>query len=378
MKTMYDNYFEFLYRAAFDSDSFPVEKVKRALAVFNEGKKKGNQVEWHAFHLHLMLWRELNVCIDVHAVKFPLPPMDMFIPSQNVEWNLSKGPSDTLTKLFDDSEENITIRTPQTIAVARFLSVSATAFHRSLQITNAREDVEFYQTLDNYRRAANNRSTFKKSLGKLAGFLRTEMESILEDEAKKNAAAMTGRPPLQRLPSSPQQRRTRNNTAIPTQQWNEKWQSGNTPTKAPGRPTRQENRNKEYHRQRREDCLGVVICSNANGNRSPCELCGTSTFFYCSGCSSALCFQVGNNIMSDKKEKAIRKHLKLPASIEIPKYNKFSSYHPGTGERKEVRVLNSCYHIAHGRKFTSFFANDGENNTTTVSDDEQNGDDDNE
>ena len=79
---------------------------------------------------------------DGRAIRFTLPPIEMFIPSQNTEWNLSKGPSDTLTKLFDDSEESITIRSPQTVAVGRFLSVLAAAFHQCLQTTQAKKETD--------------------------------------------------------------------------------------------------------------------------------------------------------------------------------------------------------------------------------------------
>ena len=64
------------------------------------------------------LWRALNVQVDDHAIHFPIPPCDMLIPCQNTEWNLAKGPLATLTKLFAECEENITVRSLQTIAVA--------------------------------------------------------------------------------------------------------------------------------------------------------------------------------------------------------------------------------------------------------------------
>ena len=127
-------------------------------------EKKGNQVTWHAFHTNYLLWRSLNVDPDTNAIKFPLPPCDGFIPCQNAEWNLSKGPSDTLTKLFDDCVEAITVQTPQTIAMARFISVLFMAFHCSLQIVNAKEDLRKYKTLENFRRTANNCSSFKSSI----------------------------------------------------------------------------------------------------------------------------------------------------------------------------------------------------------------------
>ena len=67
--------------------------------------------------------------------------------------------------------------------------------------------------------------------------------------------------------------------------------------------------------------------------------------------------------MGDNKINRIKQKLLLPQDATISKYNKLTQYCWETGEREEKTIINSCYHIAHSKKFTSFFSelNDIEN-----------------
>ena len=356
LDTLFFKYYNFLYQSTFEESSFPCDRIQQALDLHNEGRKEGSQVTWHAFLTNYRLWRALNVEPDGRSIKFPLPPINRFIPSQNTEWNLSKHPSDTLTRLFDDCEESITIRSPQTVAVARYLSVLATAFHRSLQILGAKESLESYQTLDNFRAAANNRGSFKSSLMQLSTFVWAELEAVERQQRLPTMNPSNSRQVLQEVPQTPPRRATRKNIVAPTQAWNNKWESGFTPGKAVGRPGEVKKRQAEQHNQRREDCLGFVLCISPN-ERKRCDFCKTWTRFFCSGCSSWLCVQTGTTPMSDKKIKTIRERLKIPADVEIPHYNSLSYYHPITKKRSETKVLNSCFHIGHDKRFTAYFKN---------------------
>ena len=49
--------------------------------------------------------------------------------------------------------------------------------------------------------------------------------------------------------------------------------------------------------------------------------------------------------------------MKIPDNVPIAKHNKLTCYDAETKKRSEMIVLNSCYHIAHGKKFTEFFSN---------------------
>ena len=364
INAMYTRYFAFFYEPTFNETSFPIEKVERALEIRNQGEKKGDTVSFHSFLTNYQLWRALNVQPDTTSIKFPLPPMDRFLPCQNAEWNLSKHPSDTLTKLFDECKKHITIRAPQTVAVARFLSVLATAFHQCYQVISSKEDLERYKTLESFRRAANQRATFKTSLRQLSDFLWTEMDQL----AEQARITSLGRQ-LRDLPPTPQRRPTRNTTHVPTQQWNQKWRDDITPTKdIRGRPGEEKRRKAEQHQQRREECIGIVPCIVYTKKRVVCDLCGLPTKFYCSGCRSFLCFQGGEG-MGDSKMDRIKKKLRLPPDTTIPKFNKLTNYSRETGERVETQIINSCYHIAHSKKFTSFFC---EINNTTNNENDNN------
>ena len=73
--------------------------------------------------------------------------------------------------------------------------------------------------------------------------------------------------------------------------------------------------------------------------------------------------------MGQSKIDRIRERLKIPLSVPIPVMNKLSHYCRETGERKEMTIINSCYHIAHSKQFTAFFSsinnitdNENENN----------------
>ena len=145
-------YYSFLY-GTYEKDSFPKKKVQEALEQVNLGRKKVDQVLWHSFTMNYRLWRALNVG---SLVRFPLPPCDRFLPCQNADWNLAKGPSNTLTKLFDDCKESVTICSPQTIAVSRLLVVSASAFHLCLQTLGTKELTKSYKPVNNYQKAASN------------------------------------------------------------------------------------------------------------------------------------------------------------------------------------------------------------------------------
>ena len=334
IETLYSKHYAFLYKTEFSETSFPCDNVKKALESLNQGRKEGDHVSWHAFLTNYRLWRALNVEPDERAIRFPLPTIDKFLPCHNAEWNLSKGPSDTLTKLFDGSEEAITIRTPQTMSIARFLVVLASAYHRCNQIMTAKEDFTKYKTLGNFRKAASKRATFKASMVKLTNSIWADMEAVNKQQQilAVGLGKKTSRVMLQEIPPSPQSR-TRKQASAPTQHWNVKWHEGVTPSKKPGRPGEDKKRQMDQHCQRREDCLGFVPCVRVSSERKRCELCRSWTSFYCSGCRSHLCFQVGTKTISTKKMSNICKTLKLPDDSTIPKYNKMTTYDPKTKQK---------------------------------------------
>ena len=134
-------------------------------------------IEMHSFWTNYMVWRALNVNVNPNNVKFPLPACARCIPFQNAKWNVLKGPSDTTTKLLDTVEENLGIRTPRTIAMARLMAVGSVAFHRSNQMLSAKSPSQ-YPTLYHFRVASNNRHTMASSLMVLIEFAKANHKTI--------------------------------------------------------------------------------------------------------------------------------------------------------------------------------------------------------
>jgi len=85
------------------------------------------------------------------------------------------GPSDTTTKLLDNCEEHVTVRTPRTIVTARLLAVGTVTFHRSHQMLSSKHPSK-YQSLYHYRNAANQRSSMASNLARVIRFTASELK----------------------------------------------------------------------------------------------------------------------------------------------------------------------------------------------------------
>jgi hypothetical protein len=255
----------------------------------------------HAFWTTYMVWRALNVDVNASNIWFPLPPCAKCLPVQNGHWNVLKGPSDTTTKLMDNVEEQLGIRTPRTVATARLLSVGTVAFHRSIQMLSAKPSVE-YATLFDYRNAANSRFTMGGSLVKLLQYLTDEVVGISAPSASSRQVSFIGQGPSLVPPNSPPRRATRATEEVPERvSWGYYQKTGLTPKRG-----RQSN---EAHKLREQHCDGRVLVAivadpNKAGNhdvRMKCRLCGTKTNHYCTGCKNYLCFGI-NQAMNDKRK----------------------------------------------------------------------------
>lgn len=110
------------------------------------------------------VWRKLNIG---SGVKFPIPKCNKLIPYEHAFWNVAKGGSDTMTKLFWNCQAKIPIQLPQSTLVARLLLVYATSYHRLLQFSSRGKDFDDYPTLQHFRNAANKRYPFHKSVNRL-------------------------------------------------------------------------------------------------------------------------------------------------------------------------------------------------------------------
>ena len=144
---------------------------------------------------------------------------------------------------------------------------------------------------------------------------------------------------LQPLLVTPQPKRHIQNTIQPpTEQWNSKWRSNFTPTRERGRCGKASQHNIKQHRHRQDNCLGIVLCHQADNKRLNCELCGRPSQFYYSGCSSILWF----NPLTDVKIKAIIEKLQLPSNTDISKTFKLTRYNPTYRRSDAQHVLSFC------------------------------------
>jgi hypothetical protein len=102
----------------------------------------------------------------------PVPPCKTMVPLIFSIWNALKSGSDTLTKIMSHHQPNVPRKGPQAVAVQRNLMIVAGTMHRILQHVEAKEDLENnYGTLEHYRRAANDRRPFKKTLSEIVALL---------------------------------------------------------------------------------------------------------------------------------------------------------------------------------------------------------------
>ena len=126
----------------------PPEDWKNA---FKYKSLKSLNLDEESFKYKLGLWRVLNIDITnkdrrirtSRTIRYPLPPTVTINPLSFAMWDSLKGGGDTITKLIDNVQERIGIRSDNTTATARLLMYFAIAFHRGNQWCHAKEDLRF-------------------------------------------------------------------------------------------------------------------------------------------------------------------------------------------------------------------------------------------
>ena len=308
----YGDIIDYLYNRHLSWAYGPLKDVptNTIMAVLESTEMSSYKVDEEAFRNHFKLWRSINGP-NVN-VKFPLPPCDRLIPYQHSLWNASKGGGDTITKLIDSNEENLGIRTPQTIATSRILMLYGVAYHRELQMLTAKDDVDCYDNLYDFRNACNTRSSFHQSLRYLRDLFLIEAEKaareselISYNEVRQRARA-TLLPPATPNRSHIITRRapvSRTVPIAPTPSY------GGTPKR--GRSSQLESNLCRIHSLRASECLGLYSGVKKKSTdkhvrkkdllQGSCALCKMATFNYCFGCRRYLCY---DRDRSDKTHKA--------------------------------------------------------------------------
>lgn len=118
----------------------------------------------------------------------PLPPLKGILPLVIAIWNSIKGGSDATTNLLwrckgDPPPQ----RTNQAAVVARMLSLSVVTVHRLFQIIGSSENLDDYANIQNFRKSASKRSTYKQTLFRTVDHIL----DVLENEKRKREATPT-------------------------------------------------------------------------------------------------------------------------------------------------------------------------------------------
>ena len=264
------------------------------------------------------------------------------------------GPSDTTTKLVDNVEEHIGIRSPRTIAASRDFSILAVGYHRSNQMLSAIKNLPRCSSLYRFRHAANERYSMTKSLLRLIKDLRDDHKKQVQLSSTVDRSAVTFVIPLN---TPPRRRPTRGNNEdeLEIVDWAPRLSAGFTPCR--GRSVTDE------HREREKQCSGAVLlyridepgpASDPKKGRGACRLCGSTTNFYCTGCKNYLC--CGSQAVSDTRIPKILSKLEEDAIDDAPvsapkKTIKIPFYDPKEEAWKYMFANNVCYLIQHKSAF---------------------------
>ena len=90
------------------------------------------------------------------GVQHLLPACNTLIPYEYALWNVSKGGSDTVTRLIWNCLSILPIKTPQTVIVARYLMIYGVLHHRLVQQAGSgRKSIAATNTLQQRRERAN-------------------------------------------------------------------------------------------------------------------------------------------------------------------------------------------------------------------------------
>ncbi len=357
----------------------------------------------HSFWTSYMLWRALNVNVNPRNIWHPLPPCARCLPFQHAYWNILKGklylwarcfasdcrltspqllssllgPSDTTTKLLDNCEEHLGIRTPRTIATSRLVLVGGVGFHRSVQNLTSKASTE-YATLFNFRNAANSCYSFGASLSLLIKHATADHERLQSAVAPEpSAAAVVGPNQLPnriKASNTPPRRATRGGAEDAPKQvsWGFTLNHGCTPKK--GRALNPE------HQLREKNCDGrvlVAVAEDPDGSgsavRNRCRVCGIKTAHYCTGCKNYLCFGNAQGL-SKKRVDAIMKKDTNNLISERPKVLiKMDVFDPFKKVCLSTFAKNCCYLEQHKIAFDTLWQS--KMNDTFDDADEEEGDD---
>jgi hypothetical protein len=130
------------------------------------------------FMTSLHLWRALLPTNDNQRFLFPIPECDKLLALEYSQWNSSKGGSDTVTRFTYNCQSIVTVKSPQTMVVTRFLMLFSVLMHRASQaVTGTTAPDVNKDTIKKIREHDNQRLPFHQTLKYLSNRLIAETRS---------------------------------------------------------------------------------------------------------------------------------------------------------------------------------------------------------
>lgn len=277
------------------------------------------------------LWQAMFSDITI----LPYPVLKRIIPATHAQWNITKGGSDTITKIVDECFLNPPKQHTnfESVAVSRCISNLLATVLKLLHVTTAKDDlVSSYSTLQHYRNASSKRATFKSMLRRVYKLMKAEAEKLQSVEsARRQTEAENASTPVRT-----KARRKKFNNQIPDPMDFAPARSTVTPMKARKRIIERADAHKHVL-ERMEKCNGFpfeIICteeSTAGKKKDPrqrCHQCGTKTAWKCIQCRLFFC--MGYKKTKNREEQLYYHEVTTPQNQKITQiYGK------------------SCFHVAH-------------------------------
>ena len=257
---------------------------------------------------------------------------------------------------MDECDEKLGVRTPQTVATARVLSLSSVALHRTWHVTGARQDLENnYFTLAHYQDAAKHRLSYFQTLEKIGERFWLALVSMASSSPTQYASI--GPPPD--TPARIQRRR-----GLPPflkKKWIGRIWEHITPGKGRAKNPKNPSRKDLAHRCRADECDGLTLCTlvktdpdgklmkKSNGQleqiRRACVICGTKTNMVCTGCQRFFCIDKDRGKVLEAEED----------SPSLMRMERFFLDEDDEVKKDYKYAIRSCYHIGHEKRLDAYW-----------------------
>ena len=281
-KDIYDNFLSFAY-----DESIPEEVKSNLSEILPHVKVDGVALDEHSFFMEVATYK------DASRLSFPLPQIIRIIPLIFAIWNAIKGGSDSITKMLWHCAYSTPTDDNQSNATGRLLMLHFVLLLKMWQLSTAKEDLNKYDSLEQYRNAANKRSTFQGTL----------MATVEEMIKQAQTAEISSTAPIAQVVSS-LKRKTRSEAAVSAIDIGPSVRTGKTPKRRKLERLDSLQMLQEQGGQlgvaerimvdRLRSCTGIPALPEG-GTKKTCVFCRARTPNYCPRCESYICLKQSEN-----------------------------------------------------------------------------------